>query len=124
MIDIKPQHMTVLASIFQLHAPTMHLWAYGSRVTGLGHDASDLDLVVRHESALETPFGKLAELRAAIEDSPLPFLVDLHDWALLTDDIRQQILKNYVVLSTPGDARLPQKPGGDAKQPINAMDFE
>lgn len=117
MINLKPRDATTLKAIFQTYAPFAQVWAYGSRVTGQGHETSDLDLVIRNAGALETPLASLAALRNAIEASSLPFLVDLHDWALLPTGHRQQIADHHVVLITPVQSEQSQPPPDAKKEP-------
>ena len=45
--------------------PTAEVWAYGSRVTGEAHEASDLDLVVRRPNLEALRLGK-AQLPAPL----------------------------------------------------------
>lgn len=105
MIDLRPRDAIVLKAIFRTYAPLAEVWAYGSRVSGKGHAASDLDLAVRNTTALDVPATNLATLRSAIEDSSLPLLVDLHDWALLPETFRRHISNSHSV--APGQCHAP-----------------
>ncbi|MEW6237946.1 MAG: nucleotidyltransferase domain-containing protein [Candidatus Omnitrophota bacterium] len=100
-LDLKPSYLEELKILLSRHAPHAEVWAYGSRVSGQGHDASDLDLVLRNPSRLDAPQENLADLREALAESSLPILVDILDWARLPESFRQEIEKNYVVIQTP-----------------------
>jgi hypothetical protein len=45
-----------------------------------------------------TPVKGLTQVREALSESNIPFLVDIHDWSRLPDSFRRQILKKYVVV--------------------------
>lgn len=97
-LDLQPHHRTLLCQILAQHLPQAQVWAYGSRVTGQGHDASDLDLVVRQPDDPQQETADLSQLQDALIDSNLPIHVDLVDWARIPDSFRQEIERAYVVL--------------------------
>jgi uncharacterized protein len=72
-----------LLHLLNQHASEAEVWAFGSRVSGVGHVCSDLDLVLRNPSDLKKPTEGSVDLKVAIEASNVPFLVDIHDWAHL-----------------------------------------
>jgi DNA polymerase sigma len=97
---IEPRHLELLKTLLQQHLPGGEIWAYGSRVTGLAHEASDLDLVVRHPSRLEEETPHIRALREALTESNLPIRVDVVDWARIPDSFRQEIERTYVVIQS------------------------
>ncbi|MBN1868899.1 nucleotidyltransferase domain-containing protein [Candidatus Sumerlaeota bacterium] len=101
-IEIAPRHLALLKALLKRHAPDAEVWAYGSRVGGGGHDASDLDLVLRCPEDLTKPQKRLAELREALSESNIPILIDLIDWARIPESFRDEIAKDYVVIQEPG----------------------
>ncbi len=86
-----------LEALLREHVPGVEVWAYGSRVNGESHDGSDLDLVLRG-SALEALDGGFYDLLEAIEKSNIPFLVQVHDWAMLPESFHREIKRDYVVV--------------------------
>jgi len=46
-----------LLDLLDQYIPSVEAWAYGSRVNGEAHDASDLDLVLPPSRFLISPFG-------------------------------------------------------------------
>jgi uncharacterized protein len=52
------------------------VWLFGSRATGRGTAVSDFDLAVRAEASVSKA---LADAREDLEESTIPFLVDLVD---------------------------------------------
>ena len=91
------RHRRMLEVLLQQHVPNVEVWAYGSRVNGEAHDASDLDLVLRNPALdpLGPEFSKLVE---ALEESNIPILVQVHDWARLPESFHHEIQKAYVVI--------------------------
>ncbi len=83
----------MLTDIFKFYCPNAIVWAYGSRINGKAHDGSDLDLVVRDFGAKDL---KLSKLRELINDSNIPFLVDINEFDKLPDYFKTEILKDYV----------------------------
>ena len=101
MIDIEPRTAILLKAILRTYVPSAEIWAFGSRVVGKAHASSDLDLVVRSPGALDRPVANMGELYSAIEESSVPFIVDLHDWALLPPAFQRQIEQSHIVFLAP-----------------------
>lgn len=93
MLDLRPEWLEIVRQLLAVHLPDAEVWAYGSRVQGTSHDASDLDLVVRNPADLNTPQQDLSQLKEALSDSRLPILVDVLDWALIPETFRAEILR-------------------------------
>jgi uncharacterized protein len=102
MLDLDPRSSAILKAIFTRYAPLAEVWAFGSRVSGKAHGASDLDLLIRTPSALHQPITNMPDLQSAIEESSVPFLVDLHDWALLPAALRRGIEQAHCLFLSPG----------------------
>ena len=94
-LDITVAQRNLLRSLLQQHLPNTTVWAYGSRVNGQAHSASDLDLVA---FALPSQSAAIAELREALEESNLPFRVDLFVWEQVPESFRESIRESYVVV--------------------------
>jgi len=96
---VKPQHLRMLYDIFNNYCPKSVIWAYGSRLGGDCHDGSDLDLVVKS-------FGdkkcSLSGLKQLLNDSDIPFLIDIQEFDLLPDYFQKEILNKYVVIFPAG----------------------
>ena len=88
----------MLLALLQQFVPAAEVWAYGSRVSGDCHEASDLDLVVRNPAAPGDELTELAELKEALVESNLPIRVDVVDWARIPESFRREIERAYVVV--------------------------
>ena len=84
--------------ILSKHVPDMEVWAYGSRVNGTAHEASDLDLVLRAHRLDPISVGRIEALREAFRESNIPIIVDVHDWAMIPESFHEEILADYVTL--------------------------
>jgi predicted nucleotidyltransferase len=95
---LAPRHREMLLDLLRRHLPTAEVWAYGSRVNGDCHEASDLDLVVRNPLDLLAEVEGIDELRDALVESNLPIRVDVVDWARIPEAFRREIERAYVVV--------------------------
>ena len=102
-LDLQPRHRECLEALLREHVPDAEVWAYGSRVNGQSHEGSDLDLVVR-APGLE-PLGiRFLDLLVALQESNIPILVQVHDWASLPESFHREIERDYVVIQ-PNDSK-------------------
>jgi predicted nucleotidyltransferase len=102
ILDLPARYLDEVRTLLRRHVPGHEVWAYGSRVKGDAHPASDLDLVVRDPLDPHRPCPALPALRRALRDSDLPISVDVQDWALLPEAFRQEIERAYVVIQPQG----------------------
>ena len=100
-IHLLPRHREQLNRLLKCYLPDVEVWAYGSRVNGRSHDASDLDLVLRAAKLQEIPLAVLSSFRRALQESNIPFLVEFKDWGRIPEDYHREIERNYVVLRKP-----------------------
>lgn len=97
---LREQDRMRLIELLEVHLPTVTAWAYGSRVNGAAHEASDLDLVLRSADLNPIPAGDLESFLQALRDSNIPILIEARDWARLPPAFHQEILKKYAVIRT------------------------
>jgi type I restriction enzyme S subunit len=95
-IQIETQQWEELSSILRVHLPGRRVWAFGSRATGLRVKRfSDLDLLIDGDSL---SFREAAFLDEALDESRLPFKVDVVQIALLTPAFRAGIEPELVLV--------------------------
>ena len=93
---LETQHRAMIEQLLQEYLPDETVWCFGSRVHGRGLQRfSDLDLVVQSSEEISKKIGKLQD---AFEASDLPIKVDLSQWNLLPEWLKQDILEEHVVL--------------------------
>lgn len=93
MLNLKPKYLEVLNEIFNQYCPNAEIWAYGSRLTNDCHSGSDLDLVVKN---FNDPSKHLYELNKLLNDSNIPFLIDIKEFDKLPQAFQDEIKKNYI----------------------------
>lgn len=99
MLDLPVKWRQELADLLAKYAPDYDVWAYGSRVTGRYHEASDLDLVLIHPTCPESKAcDNLFALREALQESNIPISVDVMDWASVPPEFHLQINRCKVKL--------------------------
>ena len=91
-LDITPEQHQELKQLLQQHLPNTKVWAYGSRVTFKARPASDLDLVV---FATKEQDRAVWSLRDALEESDLPFSVDVLVWDAIPEHFKPNIQQAY-----------------------------
>ena len=98
LLDLPQKYLAQVKTQLRTHVPHAEVWAYGSRVTGSGHEASDLDLVLRNPKNLLEETGALSDLKEAFTESNLPIRVDIMDWARIPASFHREIERAHVVV--------------------------
>lgn len=80
------------------------VFLFGSRVAGNAHAMSDIDVGFWGESNL--PLMLKAEIEMEIEESIVPFRVDLIDFNQADSAFKQEALKKIIIWNSPGNLKL------------------
>lgn len=96
-IDISSEQHRVLLALLKKHLPNTRVWIYGSRARFTAKKSSDLDMVVFARSGQKMQVG---DLREALEQSDLPFRVDLFVWDDVPERFQKKIESDHVTLVT------------------------
>jgi len=102
VIQIRPDQLEMVKSILMREAPGCEVRAFGSRVNDTARESSDLDLAVVGKAKLD--WKVMGELKAAFEESMLPFRVDVLDWNAIPENFRENIGKKYEVVQEAGSS--------------------
>lgn len=94
-LDITPDQHKILLDLLNDYLPGVAVWAYGSRIKGTARPQSDLDLAV---FAAAEQKRAVAALKEALEESQLPFRVDLFVWDEVPAQFRENIQQAHMVL--------------------------
>jgi len=97
-LDLPQKYLEQVQVLLRAHIPHTEVWAYGSRVTGNSHEASDLDLVLRNPQNPQEETGALSDLKEAFTESNLPIRVDIMDWARIPVSFHREIERAHVVV--------------------------
>ena len=96
-LDLPSPYRKVVEALLREHVPDAEVWAYGSRVNGMSHPGSDLDLVLRSPTPEQLGDG-FHDLVEAFQESNIPILIQAHDWARLPESFHREIERDYVVV--------------------------
>lgn len=97
-LDLPEKYLEEVRALLRVHVPRAEVWAYGSRVSGGGHEASDLDLVLRNPLDLGAQTPQLFDLQDGLIESALPIRVDVMDWARIPESFHREIERAHVVI--------------------------
>ncbi len=95
-LRISEKEKTLLLELLRRHLPGVDVWAYGSRVGRKSTPQSDLDLVVFASAEQSRQVG---DLRESLDESDLPFRVDLFVWEDLPESFQKNIESFHTVLN-------------------------
>lgn len=99
MLDLRDKdHKNICTIAKKCFKTPIEIWAYGSRVNGDSHDASDLDIVIRTVDSVPLALGELLDFQEQIQESNIPILVQVMDWNKIPESFRTNILKKYQVI--------------------------
>lgn len=96
MIDLDSESLDFIKSVLQKNFPGIQIRAFGSRINGTAEKFSDLDLVIMSELPQEQ--DKLFRVKSEFSESDLPIIIDLLDWAAISESFRDIIQRNSVIL--------------------------
>lgn len=101
MIDLQAKDREAICALAEETLPEgAEIWAYGSRVKGSNHEASDLDLAVHFPPELD--FQERVTHRAkfleALQESNIPIIVQVMSWQDIPESFRANIQQCYEVL--------------------------
>lgn len=94
-LNITAPQRKILLDLLQRYIPDTTVWAYGSRVKGTSRPNSDLDLVVFTNAEQDR---QVSDLKDALAESNIPFLVDVHVWDEIPARFHDIIRKDYLVI--------------------------
>lgn len=96
MIDIKAQDFTTIKRILEEYVPGCEVRAFGSRVSRTAGKHSDFDLAIVGHDKIER--RSMVRLKEALEESNVPFRVDVLDWHAISESFRKMIEARYEVI--------------------------
>lgn len=97
---LRNRHKELLLRLAAEHlSQDVRLIVYGSRADGTAHDASDLDLALRRADDQPIDGNQLSRFVEAVQDSTIPFPVEIFDRARLPISFQQTIDHDGVDIS-------------------------
>jgi len=99
MIDIRDKDHKSLCDIAnECFTTAIEIWAYGSRVNGESHDASDLDIVIRTVDFTPLAINEFIDFKEQLQASNIPIIIQVMDWNRIPKSFHGNILKNHKVI--------------------------
>ena len=92
-LQMEARHLSVLRQILGKYPYCFY--AYGSRVKGNSWKFSDLDLCYQEDIPWET----VCQIKEELEESDLPFFVELVNWKHMRPEFREMIEKDLVLIN-------------------------
>ena len=96
MIDLEEKYINILKDIINDIVPGCRVYIFGSRAKKTSWKYSDVDLLICGDNEL-TPKERYA-LAEALDESDIPFRVDIVDVHELSEDFKQSIKNDCVEL--------------------------
>ena len=97
MHNVEEKYKKILVKIVEKHLPECKIYLFGSRARKTNSPTSDIDLALDCGEAIELSIlGKIDE---EIEESPVPFTVDLVDLQTVGPEMKKQIEKEKILWS-------------------------
>ena len=98
LVDIRPDHLRIVQDVLRDHLPAgVEVWVFGSRAQWSAREASDLDLALEGETEIDRRV--IEALADALEDSDLPYTVDVVDINRISKRFRQIVNAQRVPLT-------------------------
>ena len=95
-IDLNPHDLLEVLQVLDTYLPGVEVRAFGSRVRWTAKPYSDLDLALMTNQPLS--LDQAAQLREALDETTLPFKVDVVDWSSTSETFRDIIQSNNVII--------------------------
>lgn len=94
MVELDARYKRILIDIIRNTLPTARIILFGSRATGKAWTGSDIDLALDNHGPV--PLTTLSKLRETIEESLVPYTVDLVDISMVDAAMRSEITKKGI----------------------------
>lgn len=94
---IEKDYLSILRKhvLQKMQNENVKIYLFGSWARGIQRDSSDIDIAIEYKS--EEKYGKIGELRESIEESNIPYRVDVVDMRRISKDFAKKIRKDGVV---------------------------
>ena len=98
MIDIDQQTARTLNTIIRKHLPdpNYQVFVFGSRATNIHRKFSDIDIGI--SSVIPVPSGVLLNIEEELENSDIPYLVDVVDFSAVSHRFKNYASQQIIPL--------------------------
>ena len=92
---MKDSHKKELLKIILKHFPNAKVYLFGSRARKNQKEGSDVDLAIDIGEKID--FDAILHLKSVIEETTIPFFVDIVDMHSAPDTLKEEIIKDRVI---------------------------
>ena len=92
---MKEQDKKTLIEIISQHLPSAQIFLFGSRARKDNTPQSDIDIAIDNKNKIE--FFILSTIKETIDESTIPFTVDVIDLNNISEEFKNQILKDGII---------------------------
>jgi uncharacterized protein len=89
------KYKKIIIDIISEKLPAAKIYLFGSRARGTNLSGADIDVAL--DNHLEIPLSQLFKIQQAIEDSDVPLMVDVVDLHSVSDEFKNQVLKEGII---------------------------
>lgn len=96
MIDAKTEHLELIRKAVMARIPGCEIWVFGSRISGKAKPWSDLDIALISRGPID--LATMAAIRDDLDESDLPYRVDVLNWHNISKEFRAIIEDKHIIL--------------------------
>ena len=93
--QLNPIYKKTLIKIITKHVPQGTIYLFGSRAAQTAQKTSDIDIAIDAGKIIQTI--ALSNIKEEVEESTIPFFVDIVDFHAVDNDMQNQITKYGVI---------------------------
>ena len=93
--DLDPRYKDMILRAMEYHFPGTKVMLFGSRARGTNHPGSDIDIAI--DAGKKADLHEIMRARLTLENTDIPFNMDLVDINRVPPELREAILKEGIV---------------------------
>ena len=92
---LTPKYKELLIQIIKKHLPNTKIYLFGSRARGTNTPGADIDISV--DAGEKINIRTISKIKYNIEETSIPFFVDVIDLNNIEKEIKEEILKDGIL---------------------------
>ena len=90
---MKTEYKNLLIKIIKKYLPNTKIYLFGSRARKTNTPGSDIDLAIDSETKID--FKIISKIKNDIEESKIPFFVDVLDIQSVSEEMKKEIIVKF-----------------------------
>jgi predicted nucleotidyltransferase len=95
VLGVSSAEQEIISTILAPYRQDYRFYYYGSRVKGTFEPTSDLDILIKGQTAM--PLSVLADIKEQFDQSRLPYVVNFSDYHNISADFYRHIEKDLIL---------------------------